>query len=202
MKSLYSLFTFEIIDNIFKHKAEIEIKSMSKMLYINILMAQFKDKEANEKNAMAFEIFYDDIKNYKRWENNFKELHKARLLTIGDKFITVHNSWGTYIDRSQITDLKNAQYATSLIDAEHFKQNLVNNQTMFEVTGMKHRLSKENMLKMIDQFIAEQMVVKTKYLNESECTRHFIHWISKNSTNPMQSVIKSKSSKIIGKDGN
>lgn len=200
MKTAHSLITFEVIDKIFENKAEIELNSMSKMLYINVLFAHFKNKEAIEKNMMAFEIFYSDIKNFKRWEKNFQELHKARLLTISDKHIIFHNSWGSYIDRSEVNNLKNVEYQSSLKDAEAFKQNLVNNQTMFEVTGMKHRISKENMLKMIDEFIAEQMVVKNKYLNESECTRHFIHWVGKNATNPIQPVNKSKQSKIIGRN--
>ncbi len=198
MKSLYSLFTFEVIDNIFKEKAEIEISSMSKMLYINILMGQFKNKEANEKNAMAFEMFYDDIKNYNRWEKNFKELHKARLITIGEKFITFHNAWGSYIDRSSIVELKHAQYESSLKTADTYKQSLVNNQTMFEVTGMKYKLSKESMFKLIDIFINEQIAIKNKYENESECTRHFINWVGKNSN--LQTNKPSSSNKIIGRN--
>lgn len=199
MKTAHSLITFEVIDKIFENKAEFTLTSMSKMLYINALFAHFKNKEATEKNLIAFEIFYSDIKNFKKWEKNFQELHKARLVTIYDKCIIFNNVWGSYIDRSEINQVKNAQYESSLKDAEAFKQSLVNNQTMFEVTGMKHRISKENMLKMIDAFIAEQMVVKNKYLNESECTRHFIHWVGKNATNPIQSINKSQT-KIIGRN--
>jgi hypothetical protein len=192
--------TLSTLDRIFKEKAEIEIKPLTKMLYINVLTHHFKSLEANEKNLSAFDMFPKDLQ-YEKFENQYQELHKAKLITIGNTFITFNNVWGSYIDRYSLNEIKKATYESSMKTAEFFKEEMLKNQSMFEVIGMKHKLTRITLLKMIDIFITEQKAIQNKYENASEVTKHFIHWsgsyASKIHTTP--EVVKSKN-KIIGFD--
>jgi hypothetical protein len=200
MKTMLSIITLETIDKIFSERFECKVQPMSKILYINCLMGHFKNLEANEKNAIAFELFYSDIKGYETWKNNFTELHKAKATTLTPQFIIFNNLWGRYIDRSSFNEKGTAIYESQLKTADHFKQELLGNQTMFEVTGMKHKLSKESMVQLIDLFVKEQEAISTKYENASECTRHFIYWARSNGSKlqTMPDVVKS-TGKILGK---
>lgn len=197
---MYSLFNFEVIDRIFKERAEAKLSSKAKSLYINCLMGYFKGLEANEKNAMAFELFEEDIKNYEKWKTTFQELHKAKLITITSKMIVFNNCWGQFIDRQQLTNSTLAIYVETMKSAEDFRQNLLQNESMMSVMGMKNKIKIKQVLNLIDVFIMEQMAIGTKYANSSECIRHFINWSSKNidKTTPVNEVVRS-TGKILGR---
>lgn len=192
--------TLTVIDKIFTEKSEKELRPLTKILYINVLTHHFKNLEANEKNLSAFDMFSDKLQ-YSKFETNYKELHEARLITIGQTFITFNNVWGSYIDRSSLNEIKKATYESSMKTAEFFKEEMLKNQSMFEVIGMKHKLTRITLLKMIEIFITEQKAIQNKYENASEVTKHFIHWsgsyASKIHTTP--EVVKSNN-KIIGFD--
>ena len=72
---------------------------------------------------------------------------------------------------------------------------------MFEVTGMKHRLTKESMLQLIELFVKEQTATSNKYENAGECTRHFIYWVGSNASKVQSApgIVKS-TGKILGRD--
>lgn len=200
MKSMLSIITLEAIDKIFSERAQIKVSPMSRLLYLNCLTGHFRNLEVSEKNAMAFEMFNVDIKNFETWKKYFIELHKAKLITMMNDLIMFNNVWGQFIDRSSFNEKGNAIYESQLKTADFFKEELLNNQTMFEVTGMKYKLAKTSMIKLIEMFVIEQMAISNKYENVGECTRHFIYWAGSNASKIQTSpdIVKS-SGKILGR---
>jgi len=192
MKTAYSLITLETIDKIFNEKAEIKVSSMSKMLYINILLWHFKDKGISQEDLMGFDLFYSDIKNYTRWEQNLKELHEAKLVLLTDHYITFINVWGTYIDRTLL--IKPIENKKGILD---YKQEIVSNQSLLELTSMRFKWSKITFHKAIDLFFLEQEALSTQYDQSSDCTKHFINWCNINSSKINQTNNGSQN-KILG----
>jgi hypothetical protein len=188
--------TLSILDKIFKEKAQMEVKPLTKMLYINVLTHHFKSLEANEKNLSAFDMFPKDLK-YERFKNKYQELHKAKLITIGNNVITFNNVWGSYIDRSKLIETAQAQYGFSLSGIDKYKEQLLANQQMIEVVCMKNKLTRITAMKMLDMFILEQDATKIKYDNLYECTKHFINWASTNATR-LGNNSSSNKTKLLG----
>lgn len=188
--------TLTIIDKIFTEKANCELKPLSKMIYINILTHHFKNIDANEKNLSAFQLFPDEIK-YNQFQKNYQELHKAQLITIGEKYISFNNTWGSYIDRSSLAETSKAEYSNALNTINTYKENIQKNQSLVELIAMKHRWNSTYFNKVMDMFFMEQEAVGTKYLHESECTRHFINWCNNNS-NKLNTQSNGNQTKILG----
>ena len=190
-----------VIDKIFTEVAEVRLSPMSKMLYINCLTHHFTDKPCNVSSAVAFEIFEDDIKGYDKYRRYFQELHKAKLVTIGIRVIVFNNVWGKYIDRSKLNSVSPEKYVAgfSFRPIDDFKEDLLKSNQLVELSQMKHRLSKSQIKKLIDIFIAEQRTFQKKYTNLSDCIKHCTYWIGNNSHQAPAENIKS-SGKILGRD--
>lgn len=174
---MYRLLNFEVISRIFSEVATAKVSSMSKMLYINCLMHHFKDKQTTDEDSMAFEMFESDIKNYNKWKKNFEELHKAKIITITDKLILFNNTWGQFIDRTQIVKKPNL---LAISTAEGFREGLFQNKSAIEVIGMKYNVAQNKIISMMDIFIKEQEAIGTGYNDAGEVTKHFIYWFGSN----------------------
>ena len=98
MLTVINLYT---IDKIFE-EAESKITPLAKMLYINCIIHHFRDKKPTVASAVAFDLFMNDIPDYKRYEKLFEELHKGGLVIIGDTRVSFPNLWGKHIDRSML----------------------------------------------------------------------------------------------------
>lgn len=198
---MFSLITFEVVERIFEERAEGDISAMSQLIYINSLYNHFKDKIADQKNAMGFEVFLSDINNYNRWSKNFQELHKLKLINISQDRITFLNHWGQFIDRSKI-ELKQCDLLKiKELKTDDLTTKLKENQSLLEVISMKHKISKNQLFDAIDIFCKEQEAIKNNYRTDSDLTKHFIHWanIYIKKSDLKQETVKSKS-KILGMD--
>lgn len=193
---MYRLITFEVIDRIFNECATIKVSSMSKMLYLNILMHHFKDKGMTDEESMAFEMFEEDIKNYEKWKRNFQELHKAKLITITDKMILFNNTWGQFIDRTQLVKKSTL---LPMKTPDELREALMQNRSALDVLGMKYNVTPNRITQMMEIFIKEQQAIGTKYNDNSEMSKHFIYWFGSNinKIEVKNETVKSKG-KIIG----
>jgi len=189
-----------VLDKIFKEAAEGTLSPMSKMLYINCLTHHFKDKPATISAAVAFEIFESDIDNYKKYQNLFEQLHKAKLITIGTRSIVFNNVWGKFIDRSKLEAVKPEEYVAGFTFrlASHFKDELFASQQLVELAQMKNKLNKSQVHRLIEIFVVEQDTFQKKYTNFSECIKHCSYWIASNADKAPKEVVKS-GAKILGK---
>jgi hypothetical protein len=196
MLTLINLF---VIDKIFNEVSEVKLSALSKMLYINCLTYHFKDKLPKVSSAVAFEILNKEIPSYNKYEKYFIELHKAELIVLSDSKILFNNVWGNYIDRSKLEKVSPDEYVAgfSFQSVLSFKDELFNNEKLFELTMMKNKLSRNQIEKLLNLFIKEQETFETKYNNFSECAKHFSYWILKNINNAPKESIKS-SGKILG----
>ena len=202
MKTILDLITLNTLEQIFQERAAHKISPEAKTLYQNCLIFHFKSKKINEKNLMSFHIFKGDVKNYYKWENTFKELENAKLITIHIQTIELHNNWGQFIDKKQlIISQEQNLLESTLKTADYFFEQLNQNQSLIDVTGMKHRIKKEIVIQMIELFVSEQKAIGTKYAKVEECNKHFMNWVTYNIPNNeiKQDIVKS-TSKILGKD--
>jgi hypothetical protein len=190
-----------VIDRIFSD-SESKISPKAKMLYINCLTHHFKEKSATVSNAIAFEMFEEDFGDFSRFRVPMQELHRAGLIEIGVNKIAFHNTWGKYIDRTQLEKVNAMEYVAgfSFNGIEHFKADLVNNNSIIELASMKYSIKKEDLPALIELFIAEQKTFDKKYSGFSDCIKHFTYWLPNNIkklTTQTPTTVKSKG-KILG----
>lgn len=199
MKTMYSLFTFDVIEKIFNQRAEQKTSSLAKMLYLNCLMGHFRNKEASEKNATGFELFRNEIKNYDKWAMQFIELHKAKLITITSDMLIFHNHWGTFLDRTEIVLKENIKVTINAEYVEQYQNYLIENTHLLNLVAMKNKWTQTQIIEVIDLFMKEQMALATQYNNTQDCVRHFLSWVSINAQKLNLKTQASKSkNKIIG----
>ena len=192
------IITLHTIDKIFE-EAEKQISAASKMIYINCLMHHFREKSATVVNAVAFEIFKNDLKNYDKFVKNFEELHKAGLVIVSHERITFQNMWGQHIDRTKLDKVNPMHFVGSFEFslASTYKDEMLNSQSLIELLQMKHRLSKQHFIKLLELFVKEQDTFESKYKSYGECTKHFTFWLNNNIDKLPKDTVKS-SAKLLG----
>jgi hypothetical protein len=188
-----------VIDKIFNEESTTPLRPMTKILYINCLTYQFKEKKPTVSNAIAFEIFIKDIPNYDKHERAFVELHKSSLIAIGLKTVVFNNVWGKHIDRRKLDKVDPMEYVAgfSFHGAMTFKKELYENQSLFELCGMKYKINEMQVKRLIELFIKEQSTFEKTYSNFSDCIRHFTMWAAKNLDKVPKEIVKSNG-KLLG----
>lgn len=195
MIKMLDLITLQVVEDIFA--PTINTSPMAKSLYINCLIKHFKDKEAVEENAQQFIFMTADIPNYKKFYPLFTELHQAQLVKINHGHIIFQNKWGELIDRTKLLNGNlGKSNGGSVLD---YAEALMQNTSMIDVVGMKNKLSRNQVLKMVDIFLLEQDATQTSYKDLGELSKHFIYWVNlnKDKVQMENEVIKSKG-KILG----
>ncbi len=197
MKSMLFVMNFEVIENIFSERSEAKVSSLAKMLYVNCLVGYFKGKDANEKNAMGFDLFRSEIKNYKTWEKQFIELHHAKLITITNDMLMFHNHWGAFIDRTVFNEIQGLE--SKKLYAEDYFQEIIENQNLMNLIMMKNKWNSTKAQDGVKLFVTEQNALMTKYSSEHDVFRHLLNWIAVNAPkmNLGSESVKSNG-KIIG----
>lgn len=190
-----------VIDRIFM-ECDSKISPKAKMLYINCLTHHFKEKSPLVSNAVAFEMFEEDFGDFSRFRVPMQELHKAGLIEIGVNKIAFNNTWGKHIDRSQLEKVNAMEYVAgfSFNGIEHFKADLINNNSIIELASMKYSIKKDDLPALIELFIAEQKTFDKKYSGFSDCIKHFTYWLPNNIkklSTQTPTTVKSKG-KILG----
>lgn len=187
-----------VIDKIFEN-LEVKVGATSRMLYINCLTHYFRDKSAIVSNATAFELFEEDFKDYTKFKKNMQELHKAGLVTIGIKSIVFNNHWGQHIDRSQLEKVGVNEYVAGFTfkKASEYKDELLKSDQLIELAQMQYKLTKADLIQLIELFIKQQSTFEKTYSNFSDCIKHFSFWLPKNISNTGKEKVKS-TGKILG----
>ena len=196
---MLKLINLYVIDKIFNEVSEIRLSALSQALYVNCLLHHFRNKEASRANVFSFEIQIKDFKNYDKFKKNILELEEATLISINNGAIAFNNTWGAYLDWDSIDKqgVKGTNSGFKLKDASQFKEELLSSQRLFELSMMKHKLSKNETIKIIELFIKEQCAIEKKYVDFTECAKHCIYWIASNSQMSPKEVVKSNA-KILG----
>lgn len=187
-------FTFFTINEIFNKEAKHKLTASERMLYINCLMHHFKDKEPKLENLNEFELFIDKIPSFKKFKPSFVNLEKANLVWILDDRVMFKNVWSPYISISKMLN-KTVEHKTYL--AEDFTDEMYNSHELFDLCGMKHKVTKAQTNKLLQIFFAEQATVKQRYNDEGACRKHFVYWIASNKDKTTQETVKS-TGKILG----
>ena len=196
MLTVINLYT---IDKIFE-EAEAKVTPLAKMLYINCLIHHFRGKKPTVASAVAFDLFMNDIPDYKRYEKLFEELHKAGLVIIGDTRVSFVNNWGRHIDRSMLEKVKAEEYVAGFQFqlASCLKDEMLKSGSLTDVIKMKNSISQKQYEELLELFIKEQDAYDKKYTGYTDCVKHFSYWIPFNIKKSQAEVIKS-GSKILGK---
>jgi hypothetical protein len=196
MLTVINLFT---INNIFTQVATNKLSANAKMLYLNCLTHHFKDKKATIVNAVAFDMFKNDIPQYQNYQKQFEELHKGELVIIRHDAIGFINVWGKYIDRSQLekvgVDTYVAGFQFQSVNA--FIEEMRKSPSLYELCQMKHKISLKQVELLLELFYKEQVSISKTYNGYSDCAKHFINWIPNNVSKVPQENVKSKS-KLLG----
>lgn len=195
---MLTVINLQVIDNIFS-ELEIKLSSMAKMLYINILTHHFKDKKATVVNAIAFDIFKNDIPNYNKYIVFFEELHKGNLVNIGNDRISFFNCWGKHINRDLLDKVTPDVYVAGFQfqTPSQFKEDLKTNVGLHELCAMKNKISIKQVTDLIDLFIKEQVTFDKKYTSFADCVKHFTYWLPNNINKTTNENIKSNK-KLLG----
>ena len=174
------------------------IPAASQMVYINALIHHFKDKEATEANANAFTMFESDFRDYSKFKKNFEDLHRAGLVTIGSNFITFNNVWGPLMDRTQLDKSPVMTQGVRSGPASVFLTELKESETLIELCTMRDRVSRVNLMRLMESFVKEQDAIKKTYNNYSDCASHFSRWMPANADKSPKEKVKS-TGHILGK---
>ena len=187
------------INKIFTEDAQADLSPLAKMLYINCLTHHFKDKQPSVANAVAFDIFINDIKGYDKFQHYFEELHKAGLVAITFDRVSFANAWGRHIDRSKLNNVNPNTYVAGFTfsSPEEFKNELIGNRGLLELSGMKYKINERQVEFLITLFVKEQTTLEKKYINLADCTKHFIYWIPANIDKAPKENVKS-TNKLLG----
>jgi hypothetical protein len=196
---MLNVITLSTIDNIFTLVATNKLTTNAKMLYINCLTYHFKNKKPTIINAVAFDIFKTDIPNYDRYQKSFEELHKAELVIIRENAISFTNSWGKFIDRSQLEKVMADTYVAGFQfqGVNAFIEEMRKSASLYELCQMKHKISLRQVELLLELFYKEQLSISKTYNGYSDCAKHFINWIPNNVSKVPQENVKSKS-KLLG----
>lgn len=176
MRSMLDVITLNTIYKILSEKSETKLSPAAQILYIRCLISHFKDLDCIEENSFQFDMFEEDFPNYQKWKKPLQELHKAKLVQIGTISISFVNHWGMFIDRGMFEE-RNTESIHTGFSIEKFSEEMINSRNLFDLCGMKYKITPEQIRKMLDLFVQEQTAIKQKYKDENSCNKHFINWI-------------------------
>jgi hypothetical protein len=195
MLEVITLFT---INKIFEN-AECKLSAYSQMLYINCLIHYFKDKTPKVSSATAFEINKADFNSYDKYKKNLEQLNEAGLITIGENSIVFNNVWGQYIDRDKLEKVSPYEYVAnfSYKPVKEFENELRGSVNIRELAKLKYKLNDNQIDRLIETFIKEQVTFEKTYPNFSECIKHCSYYIGQNIDKVQKETIKNNT-KILG----
>ena len=184
-----------IIDKILNQVAKCKLSSKAQMLYINCLMYHFKYLDAKQYNCNAFDIMIDEFPNFDKYVDLIKELDNASLVELSNGRILFYNVWSSFIDKSLLDNPTQEIVQQSVVV---FKEELLASQQLVELSMMKYKLSKLQVLKLIELFVKEQESFKKTYLTYSDCIKHCTYWMASSHHKIPKESIKS-TNKMLGK---
>jgi hypothetical protein len=187
--------TLHTIDEIFNNEASHKPSVYAIMLYINCLTHHFKKKEPYITNLSEFTLAKVSIPNHTSYVSLFAELEKASLIKIQDESYLFFNVWTKHMD---ISSMNNDLFISKSFTCMDFKDQIYKSDQLIELCAMKYKISKAQVIKLMQSFFDEQSAIDTKYPNEQECKKHFLYWIAYNKDKLASETVKSNS-KILGR---
>ena len=165
------------INQIFETEALIKLSPKAKVAYIQCLVFHFEDLEPSHENMESFDILKTRPKPTSM--PLFDELAKAGLVQISDKWITFISLWKNHIDKSALTRVTPEEYriAAGYKPAEEYMDEMLKNESFYEVTGMQLKLSREKITEMIQLFFKTQGAHAQTYPDYTSVSRHCWGWI-------------------------
>jgi hypothetical protein len=196
---MLKLINLHIINTILNKVSRINLSAKTQMIYINCLIHHFKDLEATEGNSTAFSLFENDFGDYSKFKTNIQELHKAGLVLITSSNITFINLWSNLIDKSLYgKEFKTQENIFTMQSVKFFEKELLQSENLIELSAMKYKLSKTQVIKLIELFVKEQEAFQKKYNSFSDCIKHCTYWMGSNHHKTPKESVKS-TNKMLGK---
>jgi hypothetical protein len=190
---LVDVFSIKVMSSIFKYEAFDKLGLKAKLVYQNILENHFSMKEESVANLVSFSIKSNSIPNFIKFKDTIIELEDARLVeydTYSEEIVFLQ-VWMKYINLSRLSN------AHKEISPSEFKEEIRSSREFIELIAMKHRITLNEVIQLVDLFFLEQGVIGKKYVSEHECRKHFLYWTPHN----LNKVIKEKvvsMAKILG----
>ncbi len=165
------------INQIFETEALIKISPKSKVAYIQCLIFHFEELEPSHENTETFDILKTRVKP--KSLPLFEEMAKAGLVQISDKWITFISLWKNHIDKSAFKRVTPTEYMvmSGYKPAEEYKDDMLKNESFYDLTGIQLKLSKERTTQMIELFFKTQGAHEQSYPNYTAASRHCLGWI-------------------------
>jgi len=192
---MLKLITLHTIDCIFAH-AHAPVGAGAKMLYINCITHHFKPLPPTASNMVAFEIPISEIPNYHRYELLFEELNRAGLVELRTYTVFFINLWGCHIDKSSLQKQPfDFMGDLGVADKDALEKEFMENDYLFELVAMKHKIDRQHYAKLVQVFVTEQVALNKKYYNLNDCFKHFLFWTP---TNLPRTIVEKKQSRLLG----
>ena len=186
-----------VVEEIFNSDCKGKLSPIAKMLYINCLTHNFRDKEANLQNLNDFILIKAAIPNHNRYVEHFNGLVKAGLIIDEQHSYKFISHWIKHIELSRISQMQE-QGNRQKIDLNKLEQELYASTQLIDLCGMKYHLNRTQVQQLMNQFIKEQIVSEKAYYNIGEAKKHFIYWCGNNKDKAPQEQIVNSKSKILG----
>ncbi len=195
MKTMLHAFNLHVLDKILNQDTTSKPTASAQMLYINCLMKHFRGKPLSEINALAFDMFQHDFPNYTKWHKLLVELHQSSLIEITGNKIHFPNKWSKYFDKGVFSE--SFLNDSSVKTLEEMKASLLQNQSLIDLCGLKHKSSINETKKLMELFVQEQSALDTEYSDEGALKKHFLNWFPKNFEKLREQKIV-RATKILG----
>lgn len=176
---------------------------MAQICYIRCLIHHFEDFDDQSENHGSFQLRFAQMNNPQGSKKYFKELERAGLVSITDKYVEFLPVWHRHIDRQRL-DRPNPMLMPGFDSkpAREYAEQLKGNQYLKELIAMRYRYSKEKadivVNKLIDEFVIEQSAKNKLYRSGSEATSHCIGWIGRKLPVPPIDQSKGTGTTLLG----
>lgn len=176
---MLKVLSLHTLQSIFEYEVLQPLTPFGQLTYIRCLIHYFDGKEATNENCRAFEIYKNQIPNPN--SQHFIELQAAGLVTIHTNKISFPNKWYKYIDKTMLDKVTVEEHLviSGLRPVMEFKDDMKNQGSAFDLLGIRHKLKKEQIEKLMDEFFMEQDAKQKHYYSVTEVTAHCINWFNK-----------------------
>lgn len=194
LTKLISLYT---IEEIFANDCKNKISPLAKMVYINCINHNFKNKAISLQNLNDFLLIKATIPNYDNFKKYFDELCFSGLIIDDLHSYRFISHWIKYVELHRITYYQD-NLSNNKVDLIKLQEEFSNSQQLIELCQMKYNLNKSQICNLMNQFLQEQIIVNKIYGNIGDAKKHFIYWCGINKDKlPQDTSVKSKN-KILG----
>jgi hypothetical protein len=194
---LTKLITLYVIDEIFANDCIGKVTPIAKMLYINCLSHNFKDKLPSLPNLNDFIILKASIPNYNSYKTHFENLCNASLIVDENYAYKFISHWIKYVELNRLNQMNDFE-SRQAVNLDEYEKEFYQSQQLIELCCMKNNINKQQVINLMEQFLKEQKVTDKTYTNIGDAKKHFIYWCAINKDKlPKETIVKSKS-KILG----